>query len=59
MEGVTMKPRCPCCHSSDDIIKWGDGYLCRECGAEFDGPRLPDDAEEDDAEEENCASRRD
>ncbi len=47
-----MKLRCPNCHSSDDIIEWDDGYLCRECGTEFDGPRLPDDDETDDYEED-------
>ncbi len=50
MEGVTMKPRCPCCHSSDDIIEWDDGYLCREYGAECDGPCSPDDEDTDDDE---------
>ena len=31
-----MEPQCPYCHSgSDEIIPWGDGYLCTVCGAEF------------------------
>ena len=27
--------RCPDCNS-DDIIPWDDGYICRDCGCEFD-----------------------
>ena len=29
--------RCPDCNS-DDIIPWDDGYICRDCGCEFDDP---------------------
>ena len=31
--------RCPDCRS-DDVIPWDDGYLCRECGTEFDEAKL-------------------
>ena len=34
MEGCIMD-RCPDCNS-DDIIPWDDGYICRDCGCEFD-----------------------
>ena len=27
--------RCPDC-KSDDVIPWDDGWLCCECGTEFD-----------------------
>lgn len=27
---------CPYCHSSHDIIPWGKGWMCRECGYEWD-----------------------
>lgn len=27
--------RCPECNS-DDVIPWDDGYICRDCGCEFD-----------------------
>ena len=30
-----MKDRCPDCNS-DDIIPWDDGFICRDCGCEFD-----------------------
>ncbi len=55
-----MKLRCPNCHFSDDIIEWVDGYLCRECGTEFDGPRLSDDdeADEDDDDETDLEELR-
>lgn len=26
--------RCPSC-GSDDVIPWGDGYQCRDCGTEY------------------------
>jgi len=29
--------RCPeCC--SDDVIEYDDGWLCRDCGCEFNDP---------------------
>ena len=37
--------RCPDCRS-DDVIPWDDGYLCRECGTEFDEP-VPKEPEEE------------
>ena len=37
--------RCPDCRS-DDVIPWDDGYLCRDCGTEFDVP-VPKNTEED------------
>ncbi|EAM8485651.1 hypothetical protein AIP16_12355 [Salmonella enterica] len=27
--------RCSDCGSSDDIIPWGDGWMCRDCGCEW------------------------
>ena len=30
-----MEKRCPEC-GSDDVIEFGDGYICRDCGCEFD-----------------------
>ena len=27
--------KCPNCGSSDDIVEWDDGYLCRDCGCEW------------------------
>ena len=27
--------RCPDCSSSDDIIPWGNGWMCRDCGCEW------------------------
>ncbi|MBE6372666.1 MAG: hypothetical protein E7055_11430 [Lentisphaerae bacterium] len=30
-----METRCPYC-GSDDVIEWDDGYICRECGCEFE-----------------------
>ena len=30
--------RCPECNS-DDIIPWDDGYICCDCGTEFDEPQ--------------------
>ena len=32
-----MVTRCPECRS-DDVIEWDDGYICRDCGCEFDDP---------------------
>lgn len=34
--------RCPDCNS-DDIIPWDDGYICCECGTEFDNQVFSDD----------------
>ncbi|MEY0836165.1 hypothetical protein AB7238_08010 [Providencia alcalifaciens] len=28
--------QCPNCGSSDDIIPWGNGWMCRDCGNEWD-----------------------
>lgn len=28
--------RCPDCGSSDDVIPWGKGWCCRDCGYEWD-----------------------
>ena len=39
MESSIM--RCPDCNS-DDIIPWDDGYICRDCGLEFDDPKIVD-----------------
>ena len=36
--------RCPDCRS-DDVIPWDDGYLCRDCGTEFD-EAVPKEPEE-------------
>ena len=30
-----MEIRCPECHSCE-VILWDDGYICCECGIEFD-----------------------
>ncbi|MBE6374475.1 MAG: hypothetical protein E7055_20730 [Lentisphaerae bacterium] len=30
-----MEKRCPYC-GSDDVIEWDDGYICRDCGCEFE-----------------------
>ena len=30
-----METRCPECHS-DKVIPWDDGYICCDCGIEFD-----------------------
>ena len=30
-----METRCPECRS-DDVIPWDDGWICRDCGAEFE-----------------------
>ena len=32
-----METRCPECRS-DDVIEWDDGWICRDCGCEFDDP---------------------
>jgi ribosomal protein S27AE len=32
---VTKSRKCPSCGSSDDIIEWDNGYLCRDCGYEW------------------------
>ena len=32
-----MEMRCPECHS-DDVLEWDDGWICRDCGCEFDDP---------------------
>ena len=37
--------RCPDCRS-DDVIPWDDGYLCLECGTEFDEAVPKEPAEE-------------
>ncbi len=34
MEDLKMEKRCPYC-GSDDVIEWGDGFICRDCGEEF------------------------
>ena len=31
-----METRCPYC-GSDDVLEWDDGYICRDCGCEFEG----------------------
>ena len=36
---------CPDCRS-DDVIPWDDGYLCRDCGTEFD-ETVPKEREEE------------
>jgi DNA-directed RNA polymerase subunit RPC12/RpoP len=46
-----MQLQCPNCHSADDISEWDDGYLCCECGTEFDGPYMPDETDEDEEDE--------
>ena len=37
----SLMDRCPDCNS-DNIIPWDDGYLCCECGTEFDEPESPE-----------------
>lgn len=32
---VANSRKCPSCGSSDDIIEWDAGYLCRDCGYEW------------------------
>lgn len=29
------EPRCPDCGCADDIIRWGNGWCCRDCGYEW------------------------
>ena len=29
---------CPHCHSDEDIIPWGTGWICRDCGYEWHIP---------------------
>ncbi|EMA3639491.1 MULTISPECIES: hypothetical protein [Providencia] len=29
---------CPHCHSDKDIIPWGTGWMCRDCGHEWHIP---------------------
>ena len=33
--------RCPECHS-DRVIPWDDGFICCDCGTEFDEPESPE-----------------
>ena len=35
-----METQCPDCRS-DDVILWDDGYICRDCGCEFNEPVKP------------------
>ncbi|MEQ5127748.1 hypothetical protein ABN225_13210 [Providencia alcalifaciens] len=30
---------CPDCGSAEDIIPWGKGWMCRDCGYEWDCPQ--------------------
>jgi len=41
-----MRLQCPECRS-DDVIEYDDGWLCRDCGCEFDDPdkRLSEEEE--------------
>ena len=34
-----METRCPECHSCE-VIPWDDGYLCCDCGIEFEEAKL-------------------
>ena len=51
-----METRCPECRS-EDVIEWDDGWLCRDCGCEFDDPdqrrrkRKKESASEEDGQE--------
>ena len=29
---------CPHCGASEDIITWGNGWMCSDCGYEWDTP---------------------
>ena len=37
-----METRCPDCGSTQ-CIPWDDGYLCCDCGTEFDEPEVQED----------------
>lgn len=30
--------QCPNCGSTNDIIPWGKGWMCRDCGYDWDCP---------------------
>ncbi|WP_267285271.1 hypothetical protein [Halarcobacter mediterraneus] len=32
---VARDRKCPNCGSTDDIIDWDGGYMCRDCGTEW------------------------
>lgn len=39
--------KCPVCLSYD-VIEWDDGWICRDCGCEFDDPdNRPEDEDGD------------
>ena len=40
-----MKTKCPDCGSTQ-CIPWDDGFICCDCGTEFDEPRTVIDREE-------------
>ena len=37
-----MKTKCPDCGSTQ-CIPWDDGFICCNCGTEFDEPKTSDD----------------
>jgi len=41
-----MRLQCPECRS-DDVIEYADGWLCRDCGCEFNDPDDRPAAEEE------------
>ena len=47
-----MGTKCPECRS-DDVIEWDDGFLCRDCGCEFDDPERTGKHKNDDEEDED------
>lgn len=46
-----MGTRCPECRS-DDVIEWDDGFICRDCGCEFDERKQPEDEQFDEVIED-------
>ena len=45
-----MGMKCPECRS-DDVIDWDDGFICRDCGYEFDDPDRKEKSTDDEEEQ--------
>jgi len=45
-----MVMKCPECRS-DDVIDWDDGFICRDCGCEFDDPDRKEKSKDDEEEQ--------
>lgn len=39
MPAQNSNQSCPNCGSANDIIPWGKGWMCRDCGYEWDTPQ--------------------